>query len=85
MPPTEEPFAPPATPASVIIINNTPVGSPKNPTASSPESHNEAWQELKDLQPTLMIPQAIIHKSINQIFLEHRHFLYLIPFMDVTH
>ncbi|MBW0489278.1 hypothetical protein O181_028993 [Austropuccinia psidii MF-1] len=87
----------PAKPASVIIINNTPIGSPlhsftrdpshfpKNPTTSSPQSHNEAWQEFTSLQPTLMIPQAIIHKSIDQILLEHRQFLCMIPFVDVTH
>ncbi|MBW0508146.1 hypothetical protein O181_047861 [Austropuccinia psidii MF-1] len=60
---TEEHLSWPATPCSVIIINNMSVGSP--------HSHNEAQQEFTDLQPTLMIPQAIFHKSINQILLEH--------------
>ncbi|MBW0476324.1 hypothetical protein O181_016039 [Austropuccinia psidii MF-1] len=53
---TEEPFACPATPRSVIIIDNMPFGSsPEIPTASSspgpssPHSHNEAWQEFTDL------------------------------------
>ncbi|MBW0584015.1 hypothetical protein O181_123730 [Austropuccinia psidii MF-1] len=65
----EEPFACPATPCCVIIIDNRPVGSsppppspeippvaPKIPTASSPHSHNESWQEFTNLQLTLMIP-----------------------------
>ncbi|MBW0499921.1 hypothetical protein O181_039636 [Austropuccinia psidii MF-1] len=78
----EEPFACPTPHYSVIIIDDMPIGSPlpfllplmfpQDPTASSPHSHNEAFQEFTDLQPTLMIPQAIIHKSINQILLEHR-------------
>ncbi|MBW0478619.1 hypothetical protein O181_018334 [Austropuccinia psidii MF-1] len=50
---TEEHLACPATPCSVIIIDNTPVGSPipspEIPTSSSPHSHDEAWQELNDL------------------------------------
>ncbi|MBW0472850.1 hypothetical protein O181_012565 [Austropuccinia psidii MF-1] len=50
----EEPFVCPATPAFVIIIDNTPVGSP--PVPSSPQSHDEARQESTDLQLTLMIP-----------------------------
>ncbi|MBW0559539.1 hypothetical protein O181_099254, partial [Austropuccinia psidii MF-1] len=54
---------------SLITINDTPVGSPlppllqwfppsapKNPTASSPHSHNDACQEFTDLRTTLMIP-----------------------------
>ncbi|MBW0483126.1 hypothetical protein O181_022841 [Austropuccinia psidii MF-1] len=68
----------PALPGSVIIIDDMPVGSPpplspspENPTTSSPQSHNEAWQDFTELQPTLMIPQAIIHESINQILMEH--------------
>ncbi|MBW0514293.1 hypothetical protein O181_054008 [Austropuccinia psidii MF-1] len=32
--------------------------------------------------PTLMIPQAIVHESINQISLEHCHLLHMIPFVD---
>ncbi|MBW0489571.1 hypothetical protein O181_029286 [Austropuccinia psidii MF-1] len=59
----EEPFARLATPTSVIIIDNAPVGSPPPflpqrslPTPSSPHSHDEACQEFTNLQPTLMIP-----------------------------
>ncbi|MBW0561716.1 hypothetical protein O181_101431 [Austropuccinia psidii MF-1] len=87
------------TPRSIIITYDMPVVSPlprdpfqcpKNPNASSPpvqspsHSHNNTRQEFTDLQPTLMIPQAIIHKSINQIFLEHRCLLHMIPFVDAT-
>ncbi|MBW0500684.1 hypothetical protein O181_040399 [Austropuccinia psidii MF-1] len=68
----EEPFALPATPGSVIIIDHTLVGSPppstpspEIPTASSTHSHNEAWKEFTKLRPTLIIPQAILHNSIN--------------------
>ncbi|MBW0559625.1 hypothetical protein O181_099340 [Austropuccinia psidii MF-1] len=57
----------PATPASVIIIDNTPAGShlpvppPSTPTleiptTSCPHSYNEAQQEFRGLQLTLMIP-----------------------------
>ncbi|MBW0480546.1 hypothetical protein O181_020261 [Austropuccinia psidii MF-1] len=66
---SEAPFACPATPHLVIIIDNMPVGSPtpppfleippiasKNTTPCSPHSHNEVCQEFTDLQPTLMIP-----------------------------
>ncbi|MBW0488986.1 hypothetical protein O181_028701 [Austropuccinia psidii MF-1] len=86
----EEPFACPTPPPAIIIIDNTPVGSlpaiaPKNPTVSSPHSHNEALQEFTDLQSTLMIPQAIDHGSINQILVEHCQLLHMIPFMDATH
>ncbi|MBW0561054.1 hypothetical protein O181_100769 [Austropuccinia psidii MF-1] len=62
-----------------------PPSAPKNPTASSPHSHNEAQQEFTNLQPTLIIPKAIIHDSINQILLEHHQFLQMIPFVDATH
>ncbi|MBW0583041.1 hypothetical protein O181_122756 [Austropuccinia psidii MF-1] len=69
----------------VIIIDNTPVGSPphlspspeipsiaaENPNVSSPHSHNGPRQEFTNLPPTLMIPRAILHKSINTILLEH--------------
>ncbi|MBW0545227.1 hypothetical protein O181_084942 [Austropuccinia psidii MF-1] len=58
---------------------------PGGPTASSPHSHNEAWQEFTDFQPTLMIPRAIVNKSINQILLEHHQLLHMIPFVDATH
>ncbi|MBW0559189.1 hypothetical protein O181_098904 [Austropuccinia psidii MF-1] len=80
---TEELFACPATPSSIMIINNTPIGSP--PAPSSPQSHNEAWQVFTALRLTLMNPRAIVHNSINQISLEHQHFLHMIPFMNVTH
>ncbi|MBW0501176.1 hypothetical protein O181_040891 [Austropuccinia psidii MF-1] len=86
----EDSFARPATPRSVIIIDDAPVGSlppsaPKNPTASSPHSHNDAYQEFTDLRPPLIIPQAIIPKSINQILLEHCRLPHMIPFVDATH
>ncbi|MBW0507804.1 hypothetical protein O181_047519 [Austropuccinia psidii MF-1] len=69
----EEPFAHPTTTPSIIIINDMLIGSstpspeippisPKDPTASSPQSHNEAWQEFMELRLTLMIPQAIVHE-----------------------
>ncbi|MBW0551204.1 hypothetical protein O181_090919 [Austropuccinia psidii MF-1] len=51
---TEEPFACPATPTSIMIINNMPIGSPLAP--SSPQSHNEAWQVFMDLRLTLTNP-----------------------------
>ncbi|MBW0487139.1 hypothetical protein O181_026854 [Austropuccinia psidii MF-1] len=107
---TEEPFACPATPSLIIIIDYTPVGShpppppsssltanfpscspPSTPTPvpspvqSPSHSHDDACQEFTNLRPTLMIPQAIIHESINQILLEHRCLLYMIPFVDATH
>ncbi|MBW0523569.1 hypothetical protein O181_063284 [Austropuccinia psidii MF-1] len=81
--PHEDPLTPnPATPASITIIDNMPVGCPCSfprdpfhflpehnhllPSApSSPQSHNDAWQEFMDLRLTLMITQAIVHKSIN--------------------
>ncbi|MBW0529257.1 hypothetical protein O181_068972 [Austropuccinia psidii MF-1] len=72
----EEPFARPATPRSIIIIDNMPVGSPPPPplqprfssqrslpVQSPSHSHDDARQEFTGLRPTLMIPQAIIHKS----------------------
>ncbi|MBW0554184.1 hypothetical protein O181_093899 [Austropuccinia psidii MF-1] len=37
----------------------------KNPNASSPHSHNEPLKEFTDFPPTLIIPQAIVHDSIN--------------------
>ncbi|MBW0475096.1 hypothetical protein O181_014811 [Austropuccinia psidii MF-1] len=92
----EEPFAHPTTTPSVIIINDMLIGSsthspeippisPKDPTAPFPSSHNEAWPEFMDLRLTLMIPQAIVHESINQILLEHCQLLHMISFMDATH
>ncbi|MBW0542026.1 hypothetical protein O181_081741 [Austropuccinia psidii MF-1] len=99
---TEEPFVYPATPASVTIIDDMPIGCPCSfprdpfhfhpehnrllpPAPSSPQSYNDAWQEFMDLQLTLMIPQAIVHKSINQILLEHHCLLQMIHFVDVTY
>ncbi|MBW0488150.1 hypothetical protein O181_027865 [Austropuccinia psidii MF-1] len=73
----EEPFACPATTHSIIIINNMPI--------SSLHSHNEAWEEFTDFQPALMIPQAIVHDSINQILLEHCQLLHMIAFVDATY
>ncbi|MBW0563170.1 hypothetical protein O181_102885 [Austropuccinia psidii MF-1] len=52
----EDPFVP---------SSDIPPIAPENPTASPTQSHNEACQEFTDLQLTLMIPQAIVHKSIN--------------------
>ncbi|MBW0528434.1 hypothetical protein O181_068149 [Austropuccinia psidii MF-1] len=81
---TEEPFAHPATPRSF------PPTAPKNPTSSSPlvpsspHSHNDACQEFTNLRPTLMIPQAIVHESINQILSEHFCLLHMIPFVDAS-
>ncbi|MBW0554325.1 hypothetical protein O181_094040 [Austropuccinia psidii MF-1] len=95
---TEDPFVCPATPCSVIIIDDMPIGSPTSPPSpcvtppfsptlvpSSPHSHNDACQEFTNLQPTLMIPSAIVHKSINRILLEHFCLLHMIPFVDATH
>ncbi|MBW0567499.1 hypothetical protein O181_107214 [Austropuccinia psidii MF-1] len=65
--------------------------APENPTSSSPpvpsssHSHDDACQEFTDLRPTLMIPQAIVHESINRILLEHCRLLHMIPFVDATH
>ncbi|MBW0548882.1 hypothetical protein O181_088597 [Austropuccinia psidii MF-1] len=81
----EEPFARPTPPHSVITIDDMPVGSPSPLVPSFPHSHDDTHQEFTDLQPTLMIPQAIIHKSINQILLEHCGLLHMIPFVDATH
>ncbi|MBW0498372.1 hypothetical protein O181_038087 [Austropuccinia psidii MF-1] len=67
----EEPLACLATPDSVIISDNTPIGSPpvplppllpwflpqrSLPVPSSPHSHNVAWQEFTNLGLALMIP-----------------------------
>ncbi|MBW0560115.1 hypothetical protein O181_099830 [Austropuccinia psidii MF-1] len=50
---TEENFACPATPCSIIIFDNTsvssPIPSPEIPTSSSPHSHDEAWKEFNHL------------------------------------
>ncbi|MBW0537802.1 hypothetical protein O181_077517 [Austropuccinia psidii MF-1] len=72
---TEAPFARPATPCSVILIDNMPV-------ISSPHSHDDACQDFTNLQPTLMIPLAIVHKSIIRILLENVCLLQMIPFVD---
>ncbi|MBW0511808.1 hypothetical protein O181_051523 [Austropuccinia psidii MF-1] len=76
---TEEPFSicPPATPE--IPTTSSPLAP------NSPHSHNEAWQEFTNLRPTLMLSQAIVQDSINQILLEHCQFLHMIPFVDATH
>ncbi|MBW0492490.1 hypothetical protein O181_032205 [Austropuccinia psidii MF-1] len=61
-----------ATPASVILIDNMPIGSPPPflcqflaqrslPAPSSPHSHDEAHQEFTDLWPTIMILGAIVY------------------------
>ncbi|MBW0527463.1 hypothetical protein O181_067178 [Austropuccinia psidii MF-1] len=85
----EEPFGSPARPTpphSIITIDNMPIRSPPpSLVPRSPHSHDDARQEFTDLQPTLMIHQAIFHKSINQISLEHCQLLHMIPFMDATH
>ncbi|MBW0529809.1 hypothetical protein O181_069524 [Austropuccinia psidii MF-1] len=70
-------LAPPSTP--------TPALSLEIPTASSPHSQDEAQKEFTYLQTTLMIPQANVHDSINQILLEHCRFLHIIPFVDAAH
>ncbi|MBW0482862.1 hypothetical protein O181_022577, partial [Austropuccinia psidii MF-1] len=44
-------FARPTTPCSIIIIDDTPVGS--SPVPSSPHSHNEACQEFTDFDDSL--------------------------------
>ncbi|MBW0575707.1 hypothetical protein O181_115422 [Austropuccinia psidii MF-1] len=45
----------PSTPTPVPSTVIPPI-APKNPTASSPHSHDEPRQEFTDLQPTLIIP-----------------------------
>ncbi|MBW0537756.1 hypothetical protein O181_077471 [Austropuccinia psidii MF-1] len=55
------------------------------PVQRPSHSNDEALQEFTNLRPTLMIPRAIVHKSINQILLEHCHLLHMIPFVDATH
>ncbi|MBW0539588.1 hypothetical protein O181_079303, partial [Austropuccinia psidii MF-1] len=86
---TEDPFACPATPRSIIIIDGMPVGSssvpPRTPVPSSPHSYDDACQEFTNLRPTLMIPRAIVHKAINQILLENGCLLHMIPFVDASH
>ncbi|MBW0515688.1 hypothetical protein O181_055403 [Austropuccinia psidii MF-1] len=57
--------------------------SMEEPFVQSPShSHYDAHQEFTDLQLTLMIPRAIVHKLINQILLEHCCLLHMIPFVD---
>ncbi|MBW0534941.1 hypothetical protein O181_074656 [Austropuccinia psidii MF-1] len=62
---TEDPFARPTTPHSVIIIDNTPIGSPPPHSPSqttppspcvTPHSDDDTCQEFTDLRLTLMIP-----------------------------
>ncbi|MBW0495460.1 hypothetical protein O181_035175 [Austropuccinia psidii MF-1] len=56
---TEEPFACPATPRSVIIIDDMPVGflpPPRTSVPSSPHFHDNTRQEFTNLQLTLMVP-----------------------------
>ncbi|MBW0513817.1 hypothetical protein O181_053532 [Austropuccinia psidii MF-1] len=54
-----------------ILFPRFPPSSPENPNTSSSlvqspsHSHYEARQEFTNLRPTLMIPQAIVHESIN--------------------
>ncbi|MBW0557598.1 hypothetical protein O181_097313 [Austropuccinia psidii MF-1] len=55
------------------------------PVQSPSHSHDDARHEFTDLRPTLMIPQAIVHKSINRILLEHCRLVHMIPFVDGTH
>ncbi|MBW0463027.1 hypothetical protein O181_002742 [Austropuccinia psidii MF-1] len=54
------PLAPPSTslfPDSKPLTSNpTPVPSPEISTNSSLHSHDEAWKEFTNFQPTLMIP-----------------------------
>ncbi|MBW0546858.1 hypothetical protein O181_086573 [Austropuccinia psidii MF-1] len=81
---------PPISPAQTLLPStptpDLPPIAAENPTTSSPpvpsssHSYDDSRQEFTNLQPTLMIPQAI-----NQILLEHRHLLHMIPFVDVTH
>ncbi|MBW0584524.1 hypothetical protein O181_124239 [Austropuccinia psidii MF-1] len=81
----------PPLPAPSLSSTIRPLDPPLHSNASSPpvqspsHSHNDACQEFNDLQPTLMIPRAIVHKSINQILLEHHRLLHMIPFVDATH
>ncbi|MBW0521631.1 hypothetical protein O181_061346 [Austropuccinia psidii MF-1] len=86
-PPTSlSPTPPPSTPTPDL-----PPIAAKKPTASSPpvpsssHSYNDARQEVMDLKPKLMIPQAIVHEAINQILLEHCRLLHIISFLDATH
>ncbi|MBW0543011.1 hypothetical protein O181_082726 [Austropuccinia psidii MF-1] len=73
-------------PPPIIIIDDMPIRSTLPPsTQPPPHSHNEACQELTDLRPTLMTPQAIVHESINQILSEHFQLLQMIPFVDAAH
>ncbi|MBW0490065.1 hypothetical protein O181_029780 [Austropuccinia psidii MF-1] len=65
------PFPSPPVPCSEI----PPVPSPERPLVtssspvhSSPHSHQEALQEFTNFQLTLMIPQTIFHKSINESY-----------------
>ncbi|MBW0485981.1 hypothetical protein O181_025696 [Austropuccinia psidii MF-1] len=80
----KEPFARPATPPSIPPVAAKNPNSSSSPAPRSPQSHDEARQEFTNLRPTLMIPRAIVHKSINRILLEHCQLLYMITFVDAT-
>ncbi|MBW0554815.1 hypothetical protein O181_094530 [Austropuccinia psidii MF-1] len=64
------PLHPTPSSSSMICPSDTPSPAPPPFLCVPPHSHNEARQEFTDLQRTLMTPQAIVHKSINRIFLE---------------
>ncbi|MBW0540579.1 hypothetical protein O181_080294 [Austropuccinia psidii MF-1] len=57
----------------------------RTPVQSPSHSNNDPPQEFTDLRPTLMIPRAIVSKSINRIMLEHCRLLHMIPFVEATH
>ncbi|MBW0560922.1 hypothetical protein O181_100637 [Austropuccinia psidii MF-1] len=96
----EEPFACPATPCLVIIINDMPVGSPtptpvpstdrppiaaENPTASSPPVLSSSHSYHDACQDfTNPQPTLMIPRAINQILLEHQRLLHMISFVDAT-
>ncbi|MBW0538153.1 hypothetical protein O181_077868 [Austropuccinia psidii MF-1] len=50
--------SPPVPPPSTPSLEIPPIDSKK---PSSIHYHNEAWQEFTNLQPTLRMPQAIVH------------------------
>ncbi|MBW0573523.1 hypothetical protein O181_113238, partial [Austropuccinia psidii MF-1] len=71
-PPSSSPTPPPSHPLPPLHSNPGSLPSaPKNPNASSPpvqrpsHSHDGARQEFTDLRLTLMVPQALVHQSIN--------------------
>ncbi|MBW0462369.1 hypothetical protein O181_002084 [Austropuccinia psidii MF-1] len=77
--PVRSPTPPPSPCVPPPIASNNPTAS-SPPVPSSSHSYDDACQEFTNLQPTLMIPQAI-----NQILLEHHRLLHMIPFVDATH